>query len=74
MSIELCEIELIRDLIHSEISEHYLDDKYCPICKADTTLLKINLASDTEFVKTRPRYRCMNCLTLFEVDLKEVKQ
>jgi len=73
MAIELCEIVLIRELIHSEISEHYLDIKACPICKANTTLLKVKMEPVTDLVTEKSRYRCMNCLTLFEVDLKEVR-
>jgi len=42
-------------------------DRECPVCKGDTTMIKVSVWSDGDF---RTKYRCMNCLTLFTEELQ----
>ncbi len=58
----------VRRIVNEELDEIF-PEKYCPICKADTTMIMVECWSEEDRVV---RYRCMNCLKLFTEELKEV--
>ena len=48
----------------------YFTLKYCPICKADITMIGFNYWPDGG--ESEDRFRCLNCLHLFTEKLEPV--
>ena len=54
-----------------EWEKNHLDDKDCPGCKANCTMIRV-LVMDDEGDCTN-KWRCLNCLGLFTEGLKETE-
>ena len=48
----------------------YFEIRYCPVCKADITMIGFDYWSDEG--EYEDRYRCLNCLHLFTEKLEPV--
>ena len=59
----------VRRIVSEELDEVF-PEKYCPHCKADTTMIKVEVWDEND---SYVRYRCLNCLKLFTEELREVR-
>jgi len=70
----------VRRIIQEEtwkLMEQCLTIKNCPVCKASTTMLRIEIQPFDEDLEKEPllsesKWRCMSCMNLFTEKLEQV--